>query len=79
MAKRIDEIDATLVSQEARIAQLETLFSHPDRFEDAAQLAHSAEQYRVLKEEAQSLWEEWERLSLEADGVDRRLGEPEAT
>ena len=79
LAKRIDEIDATLVSQEARIAQLETLFSHPDRFEDAAQLAHSAEQYRVLKEEAQSLWEEWERLSLEADGVDRRLGELEAT
>ncbi len=79
LAKRIDEINASLVSQEARIAQLETLFSHPDRFEDAAQLATSAEQYRVLKEEAQSLWEEWERLSLEAEGINSRLGELETT
>ena len=75
LATRIDEINATLVSQEARIARLEVLFSNPDQFEDAAQLATSAEQYGVLKEEAHSLWEEWEKLSLEAEGIDSRLGE----
>ena len=79
LATRINEIDATLVAQEARIARLEALFSRPDQFEDAAQLAASGEQYRVLKREAQSLWQEWESLSLEAERIDSRLGELEAT
>ena len=79
LAARIDEIDAILVAREARIAQLETLFSHPDKFEDAAQLAASAEQYRMLKEEASLLWQEWEKLSLEAEGIDSRLVELKET
>ena len=78
LAMRIGEIDTTLVAHEARIAQLEALFSSPDQFEDAAQLATSGEQYQVLKREAQSLWEEWEELSLEAERIDSRLGELEA-
>jgi len=63
------------VALEARVAQLEALFSNPDQFEDAAQLATSGEQYRVLKREAQLLLEEWERLSLEAERIESRLGE----
>ena len=78
LAMRIEEIDATLKAQEASIGQLESLFSSPDQYEDAAQLATSGEQYRVLKRETQSLWEEWERLSLEAEGIDSRLGELKA-
>ena len=78
LAVRIDEIESTVASQEARIAQLEALFSSPDQFEDAAQLATSGEQHRVLKGEVQSLWEEWETLSLEAERIDSRLGELEA-
>ncbi len=58
---------------------MEALFSSPDQFEDAAQLATSGEQYQVLKREAQSLWEEWEGLSLEAERIDTRLGELEAS
>ena len=77
LAMRMGEIDTALVAQEARIAQLEALFSSPDQFEDAAQLATSAEQYQVLKREAQSLWEEWEGLSSEAERIDSRLGELE--
>ena len=79
LAARIDEIDAILVVREARIAELETLFSQPDKFEDAAQIAASAEQYRVLKEEASLLWQEWEKLSLEAEGINSRLVEPKET
>ncbi len=75
LVRRIDEVDATLVAQEAQIAQLEALFSSPDQFENTAQLASSGEQYQVLKREEQSLWEEWERLSLEASRIDGRLGE----
>ena len=79
LAKRIEEIDVILAANEARITQLEALFSSPDQFEDAAQLAVSGEQHRVLKKETQSLWEEWERLSLEAERIGSRLGEPKAT
>ncbi len=71
---RIDEIDAKLVGHEARITELEAMFSNPDQFDDAAQLAASGEQYRELKEETQSLWEEWERLSLAAARIDSQLG-----
>ena len=78
LATRIGEIDTKLVAQEARIAQLEALFSSPDQFEDAAQLATSGEQYQVLKREAQSLWEEWEALSLDAERIASRLVELEA-
>ena len=79
LAKRVEEIDAILAANEARIAQLEALFSNPGQFEDAAQLAVSGEQHRVLKRETQSLWEEWERLSLEAERIGSRLEEPKAT
>ena len=74
LAMRIDQINAGLVDHEARIAELELMFSNPDQYDDAAQLAASGEQYQVLKAEAQSLWEEWERLSLEAEGIESRLG-----
>ena len=49
------------------------MFSRPDQFGDRAQIAASAKQYRVLKEEAESLWGEWEKLSLEAETVESQL------
>ena len=70
---RIGEIDARLVDHEARITELEAMFSSPDQFGDATQLAASGEQYRELKEETRSLWEEWETLSLEAERIDTQL------
>jgi ATP-binding cassette subfamily F protein 3 len=70
---QIDEITATLAKKEAQIAELEAMFASPEQFGDAAQIADSAEQYRVLKEEEHSCWEEWERLSLEAEGIDDRI------
>ena len=79
LARRVEEIDATLVAHEARLAELETLFSSPDQFEDADHLATSGEEYRVLKRETQTLWEEWESLSAEAERIDGRLGELKAT
>ena len=73
LAMRINEIDVILADHEVRIAELESKFSSPDQFGDPAQLVASGDQYRVLKEEAQSLWEEWERLSLEVESIDSRL------
>ena len=70
---RIEEINVSLVDREARIAELEAMFSNPDQFAELAQMAALGEQYRVLKEEAQSLWEEWETLSLDAESIDSQL------
>ena len=73
LAMRIEEINVSLVDREARIAELEAVFSNPDQFAEPAQIAALGEQYRVLKEEAQSLWDEWETLSLDAESIDSQL------
>ena len=73
LAMRIEQIDVSLSGHEAHIAVLETMFSRPDQFDGPAQFASAGEQYRVLKEEAGTLWEEWERLSLEAENIDSKL------
>ena len=73
LAMRIEEISVCLSDREAQITELEGMFSRPDKFNDPAQLATSGEQYTVLKEETESLWKEWENLSLKAEDIDSRL------
>ena len=75
LAARIDEIGRAIAESEARTSELEAMFSNPEMFGDRDQIETSAERYRVLKEEEQSLWDEWERLTLEAEDVDRLLSE----
>ncbi len=75
LAKRIEEVNASLVDREARIAKLEAMFATPDKFDEPDQIAASGKQYRVLKEETQALWEEWERLSARAEKIDGELAE----
>ena len=79
LATRIENINVSLADHEARITEMEAMFSNPDLFDDPVQIAASGEQYRVLKEETQSLWEEWERLSLQAEGVGSELAELEVS
>ena len=79
LAKRIEEINASLSGYETHIAELEAMFSKPSHFEGPTQLASAGERYRVLKEEAGSLWEEWESLSLEAENIDVMLAELNAS
>ena len=79
LASRIDEIGTAINEREAISSGLEAMFANPDRFEDRIQMEASGERYRILKEEEQSLWEEWERLSLEAEDVDRTLVELKAS
>ncbi len=73
LAMRINEISVSLSARESRIAELEAMFSEPDQFGDPIQITSSAEQYAALKGEEESLWEEWERLSLEAEAIDSQL------
>ena len=73
LAMQIENINVSLVDHETRIAELEVMFSSPDLFDEPTQIVSSGEQHRVLKEEVQSLWDEWERLALEAENVDSKL------
>ena len=73
LARLIEKINGSLANHEARMAELEAKFSNPDLFDEPDQIAASGEQYRVLKEETDSLWEEWARLSLEAETIDSKL------
>ena len=73
LAMEIENINVSLVDHETRITELEAMFSSPDLFDEPTQIISSAEQYRVLKEEVQSLWDEWERLTLETEDVDSKL------
>ncbi len=75
LSNRVEKINATLVVHEAEINRLEALFSNPGQVNDTAQLVTFGEQYQVLKNEAQRLWEEWERLSLDAERIDGQLKE----
>ena len=73
LAERIDEIGLAISDRESQSAELEALFSDPDKFDDRSHLEATGERYRALKEEEQSLWDEWERLSEEAEDIDRVL------
>ena len=73
LATRIDEIGAAITEREALTSELEALFANPEQFEDRSQLEDTGQRYQILKEEEQSLWDEWERLSLEAEDVDQTL------
>ena len=73
LATLIAKINGSLADHEARMTELEAKFSNPDLFDEPDQIAASGEQYRVLKEETDSLWEEWARLSLEAETIGSKL------
>ena len=67
----------SLAEREARIAKLEAMFATPEQFEEPDQIAASGQQYGALKEETQALWEEWERLSTQAENIDSELAKME--
>jgi ATP-binding cassette subfamily F protein 3 len=73
LSARIDEIGVEINDKESQSAELEAMFANPERFDDRNQMEATGERYRVLKEEEQSLWDEWERLSEEAEDIDRIL------
>ena len=79
LAARIEEVGAAITERETLTAEIEAMFANPERFDDRDQMQASSERYRALKEEEQSLWDEWERLSLEAENLDQTLVELNAS
>ena len=73
LSKLIEEISASLTEREARIADLEAMFSSPELYDDPDRIAVSGKEYSALKEEVESLWEKWEKLAAEAERVEGEL------
>ena len=77
LARQLERVTVSLTDNEARISELETMFSNPELFDDPSKITASAEQYHSLKEETKSLWQEWERLSLASESVGGKLAKLE--
>ena len=73
LTKQIEDLSQSLSERESRISELDEAFSNPELYNDPDRIAASGREYRVLKKEVETLWSEWERLSLEADKVDNQL------
>ena len=71
--KRIKTLDGLLVSQEAKLAQLEALFSEPSNYREVKSFQASASEYKLLKAETSLLWEEWETLSIKCEQINSSL------
>lgn len=75
MAERVSEIDGKIQVLDQRRAEMESLLSNPDRYGDAARIASTGEEYRLLNAEIGLLVGEWERLSIEEEKVNKELEE----
>jgi ATP-binding cassette, subfamily F, member 3 len=79
LATRIEKIDATLADYDAQITRMEKLFSDPEQISDPTGLAELGKQYETVKNDSQTLWKQWEQLSLDAQRVETQLKDIGAT
>jgi ATP-binding cassette subfamily F protein 3 len=70
---KIEQIGLSLGKHEERLGQLDIIFSSPEQIKDVTELTEFGEEYRILKKEIQVLWDEWVRLSAEADLINLEL------
>jgi ATP-binding cassette subfamily F protein 3 len=67
--KRIAEIETKLAELEAQFREVEGLFSDEEHYGSSERVVATIEKHRRLKGAISSLTEEWERLSLELEGM----------
>ena len=73
LEKQIEDLSRKLSEREARISELDAEFANPELYDDPERIAASGKEYRALKDEVARLWEEWERVSVEAEEVEGEL------
>ena len=71
--KRIEEIEAALVELEGQFKETEALFSSSEHYSDSARVVETIEKQRNLKKDIDALNAEWERLSIEAETMNREF------
>jgi hypothetical protein len=70
--KRIAEIEAELPRLEVQVMEYEVLFSDPKHYSDSADVIENMAKDRRLKEDINSLTEEWVKLIDKAERVKQK-------
>jgi ATP-binding cassette subfamily F protein 3 len=73
--KRIAEIENKVAKLTARLAEIEALFADPDHYKNGANVAETNREYVVAKESVRSLTTEWDKLTAEAERIEREYKE----
>jgi len=73
--KRIAEIESELSQLELQFREVESLFADPNHYSDSTQVMKAVEQHRKLKQDIKSLIQEWERLYVKAEAMERAFEE----
>lgn len=66
---RAGRIQETLERNEVEVSRIEDLFSNPSEIHDTIELTRLGTRYEELKKEIQSLWDEWEKLSIKSESI----------
>ncbi len=69
--RRIDEIEREVASLTARLTEIEALFGDPNHYKDGNKVAEANRDYVITKETIRSLTREWDRLTAEAERMER--------
>lgn len=73
LKRRIVEIEGELDRLECRLREIESLLSTPEHYGSAPEVARTIEEYRRIKETIPGLTEEWERLAVEVERIEREF------
>ena len=71
MKKRIAEIEKEVATLTARQAEIEGLFADPEHYKNGEKVADTNREYVVTKEKIRSLTAEWDKLTAEAERIER--------
>jgi ATP-binding cassette subfamily F protein 3 len=75
LKSRITAIEKEVVRLTKRQAEIEALFADPDHYKDGSKVAETNREYVVSKESIRSLTTEWDKLTAEAERIEREFRE----
>ena len=75
LKRRIEEIEAELITLEAEFKDLEAYFATPESYGDAAEITSKTKRHHELKKVIGGLTDEWTRLSIELEERKREFAE----
>jgi len=68
---RIAEIEANVAKLTARLTEIEAFFADPDHYKDGNKVSETNREYVNIKGAIRSLTNEWDRLTAEAERMER--------
>jgi ATP-binding cassette subfamily F protein 3 len=72
---RIAEIEKEVARHTRRVAEIEALFADPNHYKDSLKVVETNQEYRTTKESIRSLTVEWDKLTAEAEKIEREFQE----